>query len=50
VLERKNRNLEKELIKFDNKGQNEWKEFKTKFKHDLDDIGNSTKDLFKDKS
>jgi gas vesicle protein len=50
VLERKNRNLEKELIKFDNKGQNEWKEFKTKFKRDLDDIGNSAKDLFKDNS
>ncbi len=48
VLEQKNRDLKKKLEKYKNEGQSKLKEFKTNFTHDMDGIGKTMKDLFKD--
>jgi hypothetical protein len=48
VLEKKNRNLKKKLEEYKDEGQRKWKKFKTNFKHDMDGIGKTMKDLFKD--
>jgi predicted RNase H-like nuclease (RuvC/YqgF family) len=47
VLEQKNRDLKKKLEDYKDEGQNKWEEFKTNFKHDMDGIGKTMKDLFK---
>ena len=48
VLEQKNRDLKKKLEEYKDQGQSKWEEFKTNFKHDMDGIGKTMKDLFKD--
>jgi hypothetical protein len=48
VLEQKNRDLKKRLEEYQDAGQSKWEEFKTNFKSDLDAIGKTMKDLFKD--
>ena len=48
VLEQKNRDLKKRLEEYKDQGQSKWEEFKTNFKHDMDRIGKTMKDLFKD--
>jgi aspartate aminotransferase-like enzyme len=48
VLEQKNRDLKKKLEEYKDEGQSKWEEFKTNFKHDMDGIGKTMKDLFKD--
>jgi predicted RNase H-like nuclease (RuvC/YqgF family) len=48
VLEQKNRDLKKKLEDYKDEGQIKWEEFKTNFKHDMDGIGKTMKDLFKD--
>jgi transketolase len=47
-LEQKNRDLKKKLEEYKDEGQSKWEEFKTNFKHDMDAIGKTIKDLFKD--
>jgi DNA repair exonuclease SbcCD ATPase subunit len=47
-LEQKNRDLKKKLEEYKDEGQSKWEEFKTNFKHDMDGIGKTMKDLFKD--
>jgi hypothetical protein len=47
-LERKNRGLKKKLEEYNGVGQRKWEEFKTNFKHDMDGIGKTMKDLFKE--
>jgi predicted RNase H-like nuclease (RuvC/YqgF family) len=49
VLEQKNRDLKKKLEDYKDEGQSKWKEFKTNLNHDMDGIGKTMKDLFKDK-
>ena len=48
VLEQKNRDLKKKLEDYKDEGQSKWEEFKTNFNHDMDGIGKTMKDLFKD--
>jgi hypothetical protein len=36
------------LEEYKDEGQSKWEEFKTNFKHDMDGIGKTMKDLFKD--
>jgi predicted nucleic acid-binding Zn-ribbon protein len=48
VLEQKNRDLKKKLEEYKDEGQSKWQEFKTNFKHDMDAIGKTISDLFKD--
>ena len=48
VLEQKNRDLKKKLEEYKDEGQSKWEEFKTNFKHEMDGIGKTMKDLFKD--
>lgn len=48
VLEQKNRDLKKKLEDYKDEGQSKWEEFKTNFKHDLDGVGRTMTDLFKD--
>ena len=48
VLEQKNRDLKKKLEEYKDEGQSNWQEFKTNFKHDLDAVGKTMTDLFKD--
>jgi hypothetical protein len=48
VLEKKNRKLKKKLEEYKDEGQRKWKEFKMNFKHDMDGIGKTMKNLFKD--
>jgi hypothetical protein len=47
-LERKNRNLKRKLEEYKDEGESKWQEFKTNFSHDMEGIGNTMKDLFKD--
>jgi DNA repair exonuclease SbcCD ATPase subunit len=47
-LEQKNRDLKKKLEEYKDEGQGKWEEFKTNIQHDLDGIGKTMKDLFKD--
>lgn len=48
ILERSNRDLKKKLEKYKDEGQGKWVEFKTNFKRDMDGIGKTLNDLFKD--
>ncbi|MGD0338263.1 MAG: hypothetical protein ABSB78_05690 [Bacteroidota bacterium] len=48
VLEQKNRDLKKKLEEYKDEGQSKWEEFKTNFNRDMDEIGKTMKDLFKD--
>ena len=48
ALEQKNRGLKKNLEDYKDEGQDKWETFKTNFNHDLDGIGKTIKDLFKD--
>jgi len=47
-LKQKNRDLKKKLEEYKDEGQGRWEEFKTNFKHDMDAIGKTMTDLFKD--
>jgi hypothetical protein len=47
-LEGKNRDLKKKLEEYKDEGESKWQEFKTNFKHDMDAVGQTMKDLFKD--
>lgn len=49
VLEQRNRDLKKKLEDYKDEGPSKWQEFKTNFKHDMDGLGKTMKDLFKDK-
>jgi hypothetical protein len=49
VLEQKNHDLKNKLEEYKDEGRSKWEEFKTNFKHDMDGIGKTMKDLFKDK-
>jgi predicted RNase H-like nuclease (RuvC/YqgF family) len=49
VLEKKNSSLKKQLEEYKNEGRDKWEVFKMNFKNDLDGIGKTIKDLFKDK-
>lgn len=49
ALEQKNKDLKKKLEDYKDEGQSKWEEFKTNFKHDMDGIGKTMTDLFKDK-
>jgi predicted nucleic acid-binding Zn-ribbon protein len=48
VLEQRNRDLKKKLEEYKDEGQSKWEEFKTNFKHDMDGVGKTMTDLFKD--
>ena len=48
-LKLKNRDLKEKLDKYEDQGEGKWQEFKTNFNHDMDAVGNTVKDLFKDK-
>jgi transketolase len=48
-LKQKNRELKKKLDEYEDQGESKWQEFKTNFNHDMDAVGNTMKDLFKDK-
>jgi hypothetical protein len=47
-LEQKNRDLKRRLEEYKDEGESKWQEFKTNFSHDMDGVGNTMKDLFKD--
>ena len=47
-LKQKNRELKKKLEEYKDEGESKWQEFKTNFSHDMDAIGKTMKDLFKD--
>jgi hypothetical protein len=47
-LEQKNRDLKKKLEEYKDEGESKWQEFKTNFSHDMDAIGKTMEDLFKD--
>ena len=48
ALKQKNHELKKKLEEYKDEGQGRWEEFKTNFKRDMDGIGKTMKDLFKD--
>ena len=48
ALEQKNHDMRKKLKKYQDEGPIKWEEFKTNFNHDMDAIGKTMKDLFKD--
>jgi hypothetical protein len=48
LLEQKNNSLKKKLAEYKDEGQSRWEEFKANFNHDLDEMGKTMKDLFKD--
>ena len=48
-LKQKNHELKEKLDKYEDQGENKWEEFKTNFNHDMDAIGKTISDLFKDK-
>jgi predicted phage tail protein len=50
VLEQKNQELQKKLDEYKDDGKSKWKEFKVNFNNDMDAIGKTMTDLFKDKS
>ena len=47
-LEQKNRDLKKKLEEYKDEGESKWQEFKTNFSHDMDAVGKTIKDLFRD--
>ena len=48
ALEQKNNEMKKKLKEYKDEGPIKWEEFKTNFKHDMDGIDKTMKDLFKD--
>jgi len=48
-LKQKNRELKEKLDKYEDQGESKWQEFKSNFNRDMDKVGNTMKDLFKDK-
>ena len=48
ALEQKNRDLKAKLEAYEDGGESNWEEFKTNFKHDMDAVGKTMTDLFKD--
>jgi predicted nucleic acid-binding Zn-ribbon protein len=47
-LEQKNRELKQKLDDYKDEGQGKWETFKANFTRDMDDLGKTMKDLFKD--
>ena len=47
-LEQNNRDLKTKLEEYKDEGESKWREFKTNFSHDMDAVGKTMKDLFKD--
>ena len=47
-LKQKNRDLKKKLEEYKDEGESKWQEFKTNFSHDMDAVGKTIKDLFRD--
>ena len=45
LLEQKNKNLKVKLNAYKNDANSDWKSFKKEFKHDMDEMGQSFKDL-----
>jgi chromosome segregation ATPase len=50
VLEQKNQDLKTKLDDYKDDGQSKWQEFKENFNDDMDAIGKTMTDLFKDQS
>src|ERR1039458_8245779 len=48
ALEQKNHDMKTKLKKYEDEGPIKWEEFKTNFKHDMDGMDKTMKDLFKD--
>jgi cell division protein ZapA (FtsZ GTPase activity inhibitor) len=48
-LKEKNKELKQKLEDYKDEGQGKWEEFKSNFKHDMDSVGKTIEDLFKDK-
>ena len=48
-LKEKNHALKEKLEDYKDEGQGKWEEFKMNFNHDLDAVGKTVSDLFKDK-
>ena len=48
-LKEKNHALKEKLENYKDEGETKWQEFKTNFNHDLDAVGKTVTDLFKDK-
>ncbi len=48
-LKEKNHALKEKLEDYKDEGESKWQEFKTNFSHDLDAVGKTISDLFKDK-
>jgi len=47
-LETRNRDLKKKLEEYKDEGESKWQEFKTNFSHDMEAVGKTMKDRFKD--
>ena len=47
-LEQRNRDLKQKLEDYKDEGPSKWQEFKTNFKRDMDAIGKTMTDIFKD--
>lgn len=48
-LEKKNKDLKKRIMtNYKDQGKEKWESFKNEFNHDMDELGQSLKDLFKD--
>jgi DNA anti-recombination protein RmuC len=47
-LERRNKELQKRLDEFNDENGEKWTSFKREFNHDMDEIGNSLKDITED--
>jgi predicted nucleic acid-binding Zn-ribbon protein len=48
ALEQKNRDLKRKLDEYRGGGETNWEEFKTNFNRDMDAVGKTISDLFKD--
>jgi chromosome segregation ATPase len=48
ALEQKNRDLKRQLDEYRGGGESNWEEFKTNFNRDMDAVGKTITDLFKD--
>ena len=46
-LEIKNDELRSRMFTYQDEGKEKWESFKNEFNHDMDEMGNSIKDLFK---
>ena len=47
-LEMKNRDLKRRMDEYKADGKDNWQKFKAEFNHDMDELGNSLRDLTKD--